>query len=138
MPRQQRGRVALDLEQRVVAMGAGQKVEGVADPVERPPAQFQRGDGVVEARRRRIAGDGGDLGLVLGERPRIGRPEMLGRDPVEGRHPVGGGPSLEERDWCGSAGSGFAGWVIGGSYGGGVINCNKGRAYPEVAGLCWP
>ena len=83
--------------------------------VQRPPAQFQRGDGIVEARRLGIGRDGRNLGLVLGKRARIGRAEMLGPDAVEGRNPVGGGPGGEEADFPRRR---LGGWVmvIGRSY----------------------
>ena len=88
---------ALDFEQSVVGMRAGQQMKRIADALQRPAAQFQRRDRIVEARRCGVGRDGGDLGLVLGQRARIGLPEMLGRDAVERRNPVGGGPGLEKR-----------------------------------------
>ena len=51
----------------------------------------------VKARRRRIGRNGGDLGLVVGERAGIGLPEMLGLDAVERGRRVGGGPIRKQR-----------------------------------------
>ena len=104
-----RRKLALDFEQRVVGVRAGQEPKRIADALQRPPAQFQRRDRIVEARRRGIRRDGGDLGLVLGKRARIGLPEVLGRNAVEGRNPVGGGPGLEKR-----IGGGRGAWVVSG------------------------
>jgi hypothetical protein len=106
------GEIALDLEQRVVGMGAGQEMEYVADPRQRPAGELQRRDGIVEARRRRIGGDGRDLGPVVGERTGIGGPEMLGLDAVERGCLVGGGPLRQQRiagGVGGGRGSGRAG-----------------------------
>ena len=124
VPRHLRRNLALDLEQRVVGMGAGQEMEYVADPRQRPSGELQRRDGVVEARRRGIGGDGRNLGLVVGERAGIGRPEMLGLDAVERRHLVGGGPFRQQRiagrvggaGGCNAGGKLAAGLVIGYPY----------------------
>ena len=116
MPRHLRRNLALDLEQRVVGMGAGQEMEHVADPRQRPSGELQRRDGIVEARRRRIGRNGRDLGLVVGERAGIGRPEMLGLDAVERRRLVGGGPIRQERIVGGAMLAGAAGLVIGYPY----------------------
>ena len=74
-------------------------MEDVGDTREGPAAQLQRRDGIVEIRRVGAAGNGRDLGLVLGERARIGRAEMLGLDRCEGRHLVRGRPNVEEEDY---------------------------------------
>ncbi len=117
MPRHLRRHLALDLEQRVVGMGAGQEMEDVADARQRPPGELQRRDRIVEARRRRIGRNGRDLGLVVGERAGIGRPEMLGLDAVERRGLVGGGPIRQQRI-AGRVGGGRGGveLVIGDPY----------------------
>ena len=93
----QRRDLALDLQDRVVGVGAGERIEDVVDTRERVAAQFQRLDGIGEGRRGGIGRDGGDLGLVLGEGAREGRPEVLGPYPLERRHPERPGPVLEER-----------------------------------------
>ena len=93
----QRRDLALDLLDRVVGVRAGERVEDVVDAGERVAAAFQRLDGVGEGRRRGIGRDSGDLGLVLGEGTREGRPEMLGPYPLERRHAEAPGPVLEER-----------------------------------------
>ena len=65
MARQDRRHFALDRLQFVIARGAGEVEEDAGDLVEAAPAALQRLDGVGEARRRGIAGDGVDL------RPRL-------------------------------------------------------------------
>ena len=91
-----RGDLPLDLEQRVIAVGADQKVEDVFDPRQRTAAQFEGADRIIEARRFRRRRDGRNLGLMLGERARVGRAEVLGRDAVERGNLVGGRPRLKE------------------------------------------
>ena len=95
MPGDLRRDIPLDFKKRIVAVRAGKKVKRIADAVERPPAQLHDDDGVGKARPRRITGDGRDLGLMLGERVRIGFREMLGGNTVERRNPAGGGPVLQ-------------------------------------------
>jgi len=87
-----RGQFALDPEQRVVAMRAGQKVEHLLDPSQGPPREFEGSDGIGEIRWLRAARDGRDLGLVLGEGPRVGWCEMLRSDLCKGGRLAGGGP----------------------------------------------
>ena len=91
-----RRELALDLEQRVVAVGAGQKMEHLFDPPQRPPAQLERRNGIGEIRRLRTAGNGRDLGLMLGEGARIRRREMLGPDFFKRGHLARGGPMPEK------------------------------------------
>ena len=93
--------LALDLEQRGVAVGADEQVEGGAHPLQQPPAQLKGGDRVGEIRRLGLRRNGRDLGVVLGEGARVSLPEMLGSDAVERRRPVGGRPGLEE--WVGGS-----------------------------------
>ncbi len=91
-----RGGLALDFEERIVAVGADEKAEDVLDPGQGPPAQFQRRDGVREVRRLRVGSYGRDLGLVLGERAGIGGRKVLGPDLGERRDLIGGRPVLEK------------------------------------------
>ena len=91
-----RRELALDLKQRVVAVGAGQKMEHLLDPPQRPPAQLERRDGIGEIRRLPAAGNGRDLRLVLGEGTRIGRREMLWPDLLKRGHLARGGPMREK------------------------------------------
>ena len=92
-----RRNLPLDRKERIVAVGADEKMKDVLDPLQRPAAQLQRGDYVLEVRRVGAAGDGRNLGIVLGERPGIGRAEVLGLDLREGRNPVGGRPGRQKR-----------------------------------------
>ncbi len=102
--------LALDRQQRVVGVRAGEHAENTCRPAPSGAAgAFHRLDGVLERGRRRIAGDRGDLGVVLGEGAVEGRHEMLGRDAVEWRHAEGAGPVLEE----GIGGGGeVGGWMV--------------------------
>ena len=88
---------ALDFEQRIIGVRAGEEPKRVADALQRPPAQFQRRDRIRKARWRSLRRDGGDLGLVLGKRARIGLPKVLGRHAVEGWDPIRGGPGRQKR-----------------------------------------
>ncbi len=58
LARQDRRDLALDLLQRVVAVGAGEIEEHRGDAIERLAAALQRADRIVERRRSRIGGDG--------------------------------------------------------------------------------
>ena len=89
--------LALDREDRVIGVGAGERIEHVLDPGQRVAAALQRLDGVGEAGRGRVGRDGGDLGLVLGKGVREGGAEMLGLDAVERRHAERPAPVLEQR-----------------------------------------
>src|ERR1700749_4720481 len=86
------GQFALDRKQRVVTMGTGHKVKHLLDPPQRPPGQFEGCDGIGEMRWLRAARDDRDLGLVLGEGPRVGWREMLRLDLCKGGRLAGGGP----------------------------------------------
>ena len=99
--RQLRRNLALDLEQRGVAVRADEQVEGGAHAFQQPPAQLQGGDRVGEIRRVGLRRNGRDLGVVLGEGACVSLPEMLGLYAVERRHRVGGRPGLEE--WVGGS-----------------------------------
>ena len=88
--------VALDGEQRVVAVGADELAEDVVDALQGAAGVLQRDDGVVEGRRLRLVRDRGDLGLVLGEGALVGRHEMLGLDAGKRRRAERRVPGLEE------------------------------------------
>ncbi len=92
-----RRQFALDCEQRVVGIGAGQDVEDLVDALQRPPAEFQRFDCIGETRRLGVRLDGRDLGFMLGNGAGKGRPELLGRDVIERRNtrPGWSNPGLE-------------------------------------------
>ncbi len=92
-----RRQFALDLQQRLVAVGADQKAENLLDAGQRPAAHFEGGDGVGEIRWLCPAGDGGDLGLVFRERARVGGNKMLGLDGRERRDLIGRRPVMEKR-----------------------------------------
>jgi hypothetical protein len=71
---------------------------GGAYPVERAPGALQRGDRVVEGRRRGVGGDAVDLGELLGHRGLERRLEVADLDAVERRHTaVRPGPAGEQR-----------------------------------------
>ena len=91
-----RSEFALDGEQRVVAVGAGQKMEHLLDPRERPPAQFERRDRVGKIRWFRIGCDGRHFRFMFGKGARIGRGEMLGLDGIEWRGLARGVPGAKE------------------------------------------
>src|SRR5262249_45350069 len=63
---------------------------------QRPPAQFERRNGIGKIRRRRAASDGRDLRLVVRKGARIGGSEMLGCDLFKRGHLAGGGPLPEK------------------------------------------
>jgi len=90
-----RRHIPLDFEQSIVAVRAGKKVERITDAIEQAPAQLQGHDGVSEGRRRRFTDNCRDLGLMLGECPRIGGGEMLGGNAVERGNPAASGPVLQ-------------------------------------------
>src|SRR5262245_3687670 len=71
-------------------------MEHLLDPPQRPPAQFERRNGIGKIRRRRAASDGRDLRLVLRKGARIGGSEMLGFDLFKRGHLARGGPLLEK------------------------------------------
>ena len=91
-----RGDVAFDRQQFLVAVGADQLAEDVIDAGEHAAGVLQRHDGVVEGGRFLPVGDGGDLGVMLGESARIGRHEMLGFDARVGRRAKRRGPGFEK------------------------------------------
>src|SRR5262245_14811389 len=75
--------LALDCEDFLVIVRAGQQVEDVDRPRERLATCLERGDGVGECRRGRIAGDGRDLGDVRGKCAGKGFPEMVWLNAIE-------------------------------------------------------
>ena len=75
----------VDLEQRRVGMRRHQVVEHRRHLGEQLARALQRGDGVGEVGRRRIVGDRGDLGGVVGKGLLEGGQEMLRRDLGERR-----------------------------------------------------
>ena len=100
----ERGELALDREDRIVGVSAGEEIENVDRPRERLSARLERVDGVGEGRRVRIAGNGRDLSRVRGKCAGKGRPEMLGLDPAEGCHAEGAAPLREQRVVAGFGG----------------------------------
>ena len=97
MAREDRGDLAFDRLDLVIARGAGEIEEDARHFVARLPAALQRLDGVGEGRRLRIGDDGVDL------RPRPGDggvergPEMRGFDALERRRLERPGPGFEKR-----------------------------------------
>jgi hypothetical protein len=92
-----RRQLALNLQERVVTVGADQEAEDLLDARQCPAAQFEGGDGINEVRRGRLAGDGVDLGLMFRERARIGGSEVPGLDGREWRDLIGRRPVFEKR-----------------------------------------
>ncbi len=92
-----RRHLPLDRLQGSVGMGAGEQMKNIANARERPPAAFQRGDGVIESRLRGLSGDGGDFPVVIGQRALEGREEMRWRDAREGRRAERLRPDFEQR-----------------------------------------
>ena len=96
LARQDRRDFALDLLQRVVAVGADEVEEHRGDAVERLAAALQRADRIVERRHLCIAGDRIDLGALLRQRRVERRAEMFGRDARERRRAERAGPGFEK------------------------------------------
>ena len=94
MPRDLGRHRPLNLHQGIVGVSASKEGKHVVDALEGATAQLQRGNRIGECRWLRCAGNGGDLRLVLGERVRVSRQEVLGPNPGERRYPAGGGPVL--------------------------------------------
>ena len=101
---QARHDIALEREQRLVAVGADEGEEHCGHPGERPARAFERRDGVGEGRRGRLRRDRHDLVAVLRERRREGRAEMLGRDRGERGRRKRRVPGGEERVRAGREG----------------------------------
>jgi hypothetical protein len=78
-------------------MGTRQAMENVRYAPESSAAQFKRGDGVLERRRRRAACNRLDLRPMVGQRLLESRPEMLWPNTLEGWHLERGRPRFEER-----------------------------------------
>ena len=97
MPGAPRRDGALDLEQSLVGVGAGERAKHVGHAAQEPAAQFQRRDRVVESGRGRIGRDGGDLGIMGREGAIEGGRKMRGRDAPERRRAERTGPLLEKR-----------------------------------------
>ena len=97
VPRHPKRHLLVDLQDRRIGVGRDQVVEHRRDLGEQLARALQRRDGVGEVGRRRIVGDRGDLGRVVGEGLLEGRQEVLGRDRVEGRGLERRLPGLEQR-----------------------------------------
>ena len=97
VPRHPQRHLLVDLQQRRIGMRRHQVVEHRRHPGEQLARALQRGDGVGEVRRRRVVGDGGDLGGVVGEGLLEGGEEMLGRDLGEWRGLERRLPRLQQR-----------------------------------------
>src|SRR5205807_4616139 len=89
--------LALEGKERLVGVGAGERMEGRRHAGEAAAAALERRDRVLEARRRLIGRDGRDLAAMLGERRPEGRGEMLRLDRRERRRREGRRPFGEER-----------------------------------------
>ena len=103
VPRHPQRHFLVDLQQRRIGMRRHQVVEHRRDLGEQLARALQRGDGVGEVRRRRIVGDRGDLGGVVGEGLLEGRQEMLRRDLGERRRLERRLPGLQQRVRSGPA-----------------------------------
>ncbi len=88
---------ALQRQDGVVGVGAGQRVEHRGDLGERAAAALQRRDGVGEARCLGVARNRLDFRHVLVHGALEGGPEMFGPDRREGRRFAGTSPGAEER-----------------------------------------
>ena len=89
VPRHHRRHLALDLLQRIVGMGAGEHMEHVLDPRQRPAAALQRLDRIGETRRRGLGRNRRDFGRVFGAGACVGRAKVFGPDAVERGTPSG-------------------------------------------------
>ena len=97
VPRHPQGDLLVDLQDRRIGVRRDQVVEHGCDPGEQLSGALQRGDGVGKVGRRRIMGDGGDLGGVVGEGLLEGRQEMFRRDLGKRRRLERRLPRLQER-----------------------------------------
>jgi hypothetical protein len=100
------GHLPFDLKERVVAVSADEQAKDVLDARQRPPAQFQCGDGVAEIRRFGPGGDGLDLRLVLRKRAGVGGGKVLGPDQRERLALRPGSSNVRKMDYrCDAGGS---------------------------------
>ena len=97
MAREHRGDLALDRLDLVVGRCAGKIEENAGNLVEALAAALDRLDGVGEARRLRIGGDGVDLGARLFQRRLEGGAEVLWLDTLERRRLERAGPGFKQR-----------------------------------------
>ena len=95
VPGKARCHLALDRQQCIVGGCTGEQMEQVVDAFEALPAAFERINRVGQCRRRRVAGDGRDVRLMLGECACIGGREVLGGDTGERRN-AGASPVLQQ------------------------------------------
>ena len=93
---QARRHFQLDRLQRVIGVGGGEIGKHRFHPRQQPAAVFQRHDGVGEIGRGGVAGDGGDLGIMLGQGAGIGGREMFRADAVQRRGAERRGPGFEK------------------------------------------
>ena len=96
MRRQARRHLQLDRLQGVIGVRRGKVGKNPFHPRQQAATVFQRADGVGKIGRCRIAGDGGDLGIVFGQGAIIGRREMLRPDAVQRRGAEGAIPGFEK------------------------------------------
>ena len=89
--------LALDRLQFVIGRGAREIEEDARHAIEAAPAALQRVDRIGESRRRRVGGDGVDLGAMVFQRGVEGGPKMRRLDAIERRRLERPGPGLEER-----------------------------------------
>ena len=104
-----RRHLALECQDGIVGVGAGQRVEDRRDLRQRAAAALQRRDGVIEARCLGIAGNFLDFRHVLFHGAVEGGPEMLRPDRCKGRRLGRPSPGAEQRIgavWYGNIGGG--------------------------------
>src|SRR5690348_5550314 len=97
MAGEQRRYLALDGLDGVGRVGAGQHEEHIGGTFEIVPAAFQGRDGVIEARRFRVVGNGVDLCAMRSQRVIEGGAKVLGADRAERWQTEGAGPLSEQR-----------------------------------------
>jgi len=95
--RQLRGDLFFQLLERVIGIGAGERVEDDLDPRERLAAPFERHQGVVEGGRAGVVGDGLDFGDLLAHARLEGRREVGVLDLVKRRRRERQGDRREQR-----------------------------------------
>ncbi len=97
MPRGERSDLALQFEDGVIGVRAGEHVEHALDLGERLPAQFQCLDGVGKCRLRGSCRDGGNLGGVGRKSVIEGGAKIRWRNRAEWRDAERCGPILQQR-----------------------------------------
>jgi hypothetical protein len=96
MGSEDRGELSLEGVDRLVGVGRARVLEDGQHPAQELARAFEREEGVLERRRRRIVGDGVDVGVLLAHAEFDRLPVVLRPYECEERQPVGEGAGFEE------------------------------------------